>query len=57
MGILLWGSTPSTLSYDGYLKILYLLKLFGLFLKRAGEVLKVKLDNLKACNEECHTAL
>ena len=31
MGIVLRESTPSTLGYDGYLKIFYLLKLFGLF--------------------------
>ena len=58
MGILLRGPTPSILSYHGYSKIFYSLKLFGLFLKEGeGEVLKVKLGNLKACNEECHSVL
>ena len=36
MGILLRKSRPSTHSYDGYLKILYWLKLFGGFLKEGG---------------------
>ena len=37
--------------------MLYWLKLFG-FLKGGGgelEVLIVELDNVKACNEECHS--
>ena len=56
MDILSRESTPSTLRYDGYLKILSLLNLFRLFLKgEGGEVLKVKLDNVKACNKECHS--
>ena len=61
MGILLRGSKPSTLSYDGYFKMLYSLKLFGSFKRRVGrgggggKVLIVKLDNVKACNEECHS--
>ena len=59
MGILLSGSTPTTFSYDRYLKIFYLLKLWA-FLQRmgggGGEGLIVKLDNVKACNKECHSA-
>ena len=34
--ILLKGFTPSTLSYNGYLKILFLLKRFGLFKRGRG---------------------
>ena len=36
MGILLRRSTHSTLSNDGYLKIIYLLKFFGLSKKGGG---------------------
>ena len=57
MGILLRGSIPSTLSYHGYLKIHNLLKLFGSFYKGGGEVLKVKLYHVKACNDDCHSEL
>ena len=45
--------------------MLYWLKLFGSFKRRVGrggggegrggKVLIVKLDNVKACNEECHS--
>ena len=54
MGILFKGLTPSNLGYDEYLKILFL-KNFGLLKKAEGEVLIVKLDNVKACNQECHS--
>ena len=53
MGILLVGSRPSTLSYDGYLKDTLLAETLWFFLME-GEFLIVKLDNVKSCNEECH---
>ena len=64
MGILLRESRPSTLSYDGYLKLLYWLKLFGFFKRSVGgggggEVLIVKLDNspLKSSNSAIFFAM
>ena len=52
-------STHFTLSFDRYLEIFHLLKLFGLFQKEGlEEVLTyvlVYLDIVKACNEEYHS--
>ena len=57
-GYFVKGSPYFTLSYDRYLKILYLLNFFGLFQKGGGgKVLKVSLDIVNACNEECHSIL
>ena len=55
MGILLRGQEILHLAA---MDMLYWLKLLGFFKRRVGgggEVLIVKLDNVKACNEECHS--
>ena len=56
MGILFRGSTPSTLSYDGYLKILCLLKLFGLFMPVLCEFAEHRHNGFEAVQKLCNVS-